>query len=230
MVVGNGMIANTFKSYRDDNDVIIFASGVSNSKDTNAENYRREFELLKEIISQHPLKTLVYFSTCSVEDKDLASSPYVIHKKAIEDFIRENAESFYLFRVSNLAGVSNNPYTLLNYFIFNILREQPLNVWQNAYRNIIGVEDMYSIANYFLQLKESSNKTINIANTENYSVPYILKQIESHLNKKGVYNTIEKGDDYVIDTSSIKPIIQKLHIEFNDDYLPSLLKKYYHSK
>ncbi len=29
---------------------------------------------------------------------------------------------------------------------------------------------------------------------------------------------------------SIEPIIKKLHIDFNDDYLTSLLKKYYHSK
>jgi hypothetical protein len=34
MVIGNGMIANRFMSYKSDRDKIIFASGVSNSKDT----------------------------------------------------------------------------------------------------------------------------------------------------------------------------------------------------
>ena len=34
MVIGNGMIANRFMSYKNDEDIIIFASGVSNSKDT----------------------------------------------------------------------------------------------------------------------------------------------------------------------------------------------------
>ena len=230
MVVGNGMIANTFKSYSTDENIIIFASGVSNSKDTKQENYIREFNLLQQTIHNYTGKTIVYFSTCSIEDKDLALSPYVIHKKKIEEFIRNNTENYYLFRVSNLAGVSNNPYTLLNYFIFNILREQPLTVWKNAYRNIIGVDDMFAIANYFLQEKKEKNTIINIANPENYSVPYILNCIEIHLDKKGTYSEIERGDDYKIDTSTIEPVIKKLDIQFNETYLPSLLKKYYHSK
>ena len=33
MVIGNGMIANRFMNYKDEKDKIIFASGVSNSKD-----------------------------------------------------------------------------------------------------------------------------------------------------------------------------------------------------
>ncbi len=106
---------------------------------------------------ENPGKVLVYFSTCSVEDEDLQRAPYVIHKKAIEKFIEQNVKSYYLFRISNLAGVSNNPYTLLNYFIFNILQNNPLTVWKNAYRNIIGVDDMYTIADHILQEEKLSN-------------------------------------------------------------------------
>lgn len=230
MVIGHGMIANRFMTYKNDKDIIIFASGVSNSKETRQENYVREFELLKETIHNNKNKTIVYFSTCSIDDADLTMSPYVIHKKNLEKFIRENSQSYYIFRVSNLAGVSNNPYTLLNYFILNILREHPLTVWKNAYRNIIGIDDMFAIAHYFLQEKKEINTIINIANPQNYTVPYILKCIETHLNKKGIYNEIERGDDYKINTSTIEPVIKKLGIQFNDTYLSSLLKKYYHSK
>ncbi|MGH2649118.1 MAG: hypothetical protein ACRDE8_16180, partial [Ginsengibacter sp.] len=138
MVIGNGMIANRFAKYEDDNDIIIFASGVSNSKDKEHEHFSREFQLIKKTINDYPKKIFVYFSTCSVEDPDLASAPYVIHKKKVEKFIKENVGKYYLFRISNLAGTSNNPYTLLNYFIFNILNNHPLNVWANAFRNIIG--------------------------------------------------------------------------------------------
>lgn len=230
MVIGNGMIANSFASYKDNEDIIIFASGVSNSKDTVEENFSREFQLLKQIIKDYPEKTLVYFSTCSIQDDDLASSPYVIHKKKIEEYIKKNAPKYYLFRISNLAGVSNNPYTLLNYFIFNILRNHPLTVWKNAFRNIIGVDDMYAIVNYFLQKKENINTTINIANPENYSVPYIIECIEKHLNKKAILNEVERGDNYKIDISTIEPLFKELNIQFNDNYLTALLKKYYHSK
>ncbi len=230
MVVGNGMIANRFMSYKDDDDVIIFASGVSNSKDTVEENFIREFQLLHKTVSDYTDKTLVYFSTCSLEDNDLALAPYVIHKKTVEEFIKRNVAKFYLFRISNLAGTSNNPYTLLNYFIFNILKNLPLTVWKNAYRNIIGIDDMFSIANHLLQKKENINAIINIANPVNYSVPYIVKTIEHHLNKKATVNELDRGDDYKIDVSLIEPLFNKLNIQFNENYLAALLKKYYHSR
>jgi len=230
MVIGNGMIANRFASYKNTDDIIIFASGVSNSKETVEENFLREFTLLKKTIKEHPKNILVYFSTCSVEDTDLALAPYVIHKKKVEAFIKQNAAKYYLFRISNLAGTSNNPYTLLNYFVFNILKNHPLTVWKNAFRNIIGVDNMYSLIDYFLREKENINATINIANPVNYSVPFIIKTIENHLNKKAIVNEVERGDDYKIDVSAIEALFNKLCIEFNDDYLSLLLKKYYHSK
>ncbi|HSV10702.1 MAG TPA: NAD-dependent epimerase/dehydratase family protein [Hanamia sp.] len=230
MVIGNGMIANRFMDYKKDDDIIIFASGVSNSKDTIEQNFSREFELLEKTIKNNAEKILVYFSSCSVEDEDLQNVPYVIHKRNIEKFIQQNATNYYLFRISNVAGVSNNPYTLLNYFILNILQNNIITVWKNAYRNIIGIDDMYSIANIILQEEKLLNTTLNIANPENYSVPSIIRQIEEHLHKKAIFNEIEKGDNYTIDISVIEPIIKKLGIHFNDDYLASILKRYYHSK
>jgi len=224
------MIANRFMSYKDNDDIIIFASGVSNSKDTIEENFIREFQLLHKTVSDYTDKTLVYFSTCSLEDNDLALAPYVIHKKTVEEFIKNNVARFYLFRISNLAGTSNNPYTLLNYFIFNILKNLPLTVWKNAYRNIIGIDDMFSIANHLLQTKENINAIINIANPVNYSVPYIVKTIEHHLNKRATVNELDRGDDYKIDVSLIEPLFNKLNIQFNENYLAALLKKYYHSR
>jgi nucleoside-diphosphate-sugar epimerase len=230
MVVGNGMIANRFAEYQGNDDIIIFASGVSNSKDIVDEHFLREFQLMHRTIKDYPEKIFVYFSTCSVGDIDLALAPYVIHKKKVEEFIKKNVEKYYLFRISNLAGTSNNPYTLLNYFIFNILNNHPLTVWTNAYRNIIDIDDMYAIANYFLSSGENINTTINIANPVNYSVPYIIKTIEEHLNKKATSSETERGDDYTIDVSIIEPLFKQLDIQFGNSYLPDLLKKYYHSK
>ncbi|HEV2832537.1 MAG TPA: hypothetical protein VGW31_11205 [Hanamia sp.] len=230
MVIGNGMIANRFIDYKDDDSIIIFASGVSNSKDTIEQNFLREFALLDKTIKSNTDKALVYFSTCSIEDEELQNAPYVIHKKTIEKFIKETASGYFIFRVSNLAGVSNNPYTLLNYFIFNVLQNHPLKVWKNAYRNIIGIDDMYAITNYILQKNIFVNSTINIANPENYSVPFIINTIETYLRKKAVSFEEDKGDNYNIDISKIEPIISRLNIPFNDDYLASLLKKYYHSR
>lgn len=89
---------------------------------------------------------------------------------------------------------------------------------------------MYAIATEILNEESMSNTTINIANPDNYSVPFIIEKIEAHLNKKAIYKEIKKGDNYKISISTIEPIIRKLNIPFNDNYLSLLLKKYYHSK
>ena len=224
------MIANRFMNYKNDENIIIFASGVSNSKDKTEENFKREFALLKLTIKDNPDKQLVYFSTCSIDDQDLKNAPYVVHKIEIEKFIKDTIAGYFIVRISNLAGVSNNPYTLLNFFVFNILHQHPFTIWKKASRNIIGIDDMFRLVNYFLQENKVSNSVINIANPKNYSVPYIITTIEKHLHKKGIYNEVERGDHYNIDISVIKPIIKKLNIQFNDNYLDLLLKKYYHSK
>lgn len=230
MVIGNGMIATRFMSFQNDNDKIIFASGVSNSKDTTENHYQREIDLLKKTVTNYPEKTLIYFSTCSIEDHDAQNAPYIIHKKNIEKYIRENVENYFIFRASNVVGTSNNPYTLLNYFVFNILQNQPLVVWKNAYRNIIGIDDMYAIAVRVLSDDAYKNQVINIANPQNYSVPYIIRTVEDFLNKKAIATEIPRGENYLIDTSLIDPIINELQLSFDNDYLKSLLKKYYHSR
>jgi nucleoside-diphosphate-sugar epimerase len=111
-----------------------------------------------------------------------------------------------------------------------VLQNHPLTIWKNAYRNIIGIDDMYSIANYILQKNLFVNTTTNIANPENYSVPFIINTIETYLDKKAISFEKDKGDNYNIDISKIEPIINHLNIPFNDDYLASLLKRYYHSR
>jgi nucleoside-diphosphate-sugar epimerase len=230
MVIGNGLIAGKFGDYLADEEKIIFASGVSNSKNINSLDFVRETELLKNVLTHHQDKILIYFSTCSIDDNDLNQTPYVHHKLQIEHFIKQNVHNYYLFRVSNVAGFSNNPYTLLNYFVFKILGDQTFDVWKNAYRNIIDIDDMYIIINKILKEQKFLNQTINIANRENYSVPVIIKKIDEHLNKKARYNEVEKGNNFKISISLIEPLIKELEIEFDENYLSRLLKKYYHSK
>ena len=230
MVLGNGMIANKFIKYESDKKKIIFASGVSNSKNTNKDDFLRELSLLDETIETNPDKSIIYFSTCSIYDRDLKKSPYILHKISLENVIKQKAKKFLIFRVSNVAGVSNNPYTILNYFIFNILQKKPFIIWKNASRNIIDIDDLYTITDELLQTNLYINQIINVANRTSYTVQYIIDQIEKHLNRKAIFTEINKGSSYDIDISAITPVIDKCKIQFTDDYLLKVLKKYYHSK
>ena len=64
MIVGNGLIANLFKN-EDRENVVFFASGVSNSLETEKSAFLREENLLRKTLEENPEKIFIYFSTCS---------------------------------------------------------------------------------------------------------------------------------------------------------------------
>jgi hypothetical protein len=63
MIVGNGLIAREFKNFEHE-EVVYFASGVSNSINPSQSDFNREQKLLIESLKTR--KPLVYFSTTSV--------------------------------------------------------------------------------------------------------------------------------------------------------------------
>ena len=227
MVIGNGLVASKFASYKNDDRFVVFASGVSNSKNTDQAAYQRETDLLQTTIKMHADKTLVYFSTCSINDPAEADSPYVVHKKKIEELIQEDVRSYYIFRVSNLAGKSANQNTILNFFYYHILHNINFDLWTNSARNLVDSDDMFAIADYILQKKIYSNQVINIANPISYSVKEIITALEELLGKRANYISIAKGSKFPIDISLVSPIIEELKINFDETYLSRLLKKYY---
>lgn len=227
MVIGKGLVGKAFEEYKNDDEFLIFASGVSNSKLSTDNDFLREHELLTESIKNNRSKKLVYFSTCSIEDPDLKNTPYSKHKLAMEELIKTNAEKYFIFRLSNLAGHTDNQHTILNFFYQHIKNDLPFQVWGNSERNIIDVEDVYAVTNHILQNNLFSNQVINIANPKNYASTYIVKSIENFCGKKSAFTKVQKGAKFSIDISFIKPIFKLLNIEFTEDYLLQLLKKYY---
>jgi UDP-2-acetamido-2,6-beta-L-arabino-hexul-4-ose reductase len=227
MVIGNGMIAKEFSSYRSDDDHIIFASGVSDSTHSTALSFEREKLLLLDTIRNNPGKKLVYFSTCSIYDPSMKNAAYVRHKISMEELIKEEHAPYTIFRLSNPVGRTGNTNTVFNFFISNIHSGHHFEVWKNASRNIIDIDDMYIICNEILQHEMFSGETVNIANPANYPVPYIIDTIEAHFHKKGKYTMLDKGDGPHIDISAIAPLIKKFNINFDGAYLPGLLQKYF---
>lgn len=227
MITGNGMIAKRFSRFAEDADRLIFASGVSNSSNTDEDAFKKETGLLLEEISKYPGATVVYFSTCSIYDPSLQQSAYVLHKLKMEELIKSVAASFIIFRVSNPVGFTGNVHTLLNYFIEHLISKTNFDVWQYASRNLLDIDDMYRICEAIIEGEQWLNRTINVANPVNYPVLSIIEAIEKHFGIKGNYNLLEKGNSPLIDITDIQPLYSSLHINFGNDYMERLLKKYY---
>jgi hypothetical protein len=106
MIIGNGSIA---KILEDRDDIVFFASGVSNSSCTDEKEYKREFNLLKTITTDNHI---VYFSNLGIYYKE---DRYTQHKQEVEEYIRDNYKSYTIVRIEVCEWVKT-PNTILNVF------------------------------------------------------------------------------------------------------------------
>lgn len=226
MIIGRGMIAKAFSSYSESESILIFASGVSNSLQNNQNEFEREKKLLEESIENNPNFTLVYFGTCSVNDPELSSSPYVNHKKEMEELIKNKCSKYFIFRLSQVVGESNSP-TLINFIVDKVKNKESFNVWKNSTRNLIDVEDVFRIADYLIKNEIFINQITNIASPISLSIFNIVNIIEDFLMVKGNYGIEERGGSYDIDVSKITSYFEKMQTSFNKEYPAFIIKKYY---
>jgi nucleoside-diphosphate-sugar epimerase len=228
MLIGSGLIAHAFVpefSHRDD--VCIYAAGVSNSSCTDAHEFTRERQRLTKALAQagHDV-TFVYFGTCSVADPEARDTPYVQHKLAMEQLVSAHPR-YLILRLPQVAGKTPNPHTLLNYLYARISRSEAFLLWRNAKRNIIDVDDVAAIARQLFADTSMQNITLNIANPTSYSMIDIVHAMESIVGKKAIYEIMERGCEYPIDIGIIRPILNKITVRFDDNYLERVLGKYY---
>ena len=95
MIIGNGNIAKTLI---DNDKLLFFTSGVSDSNCKDEKKYKREIDLLKQVNTE---KHIVYFSNLKIY---YANDRYTKHKIEIDVYIMETYTNFS----SNTHGFSPN--------------------------------------------------------------------------------------------------------------------------
>ena len=79
-----------------------------------------------------------------------------------------------------------------------------------------------------MENKNLTNAIINIANPKSYFVNEIVRNFEKLSNKKANYNLVNKGQrDWDLDTAKTLEMSKKIKVNFNENYLYKILKKYY---
>ncbi len=146
MILGEGDIARVLPERED---LLFFASGVSNSQETSEVEYQREVDLLAE---QPRDAHIVYFSSLAVLN---GTSRYIQHKREMEARIKEFDRNT-IVRIGNTAwGI--NPHTLINHFRGQIERGEPLEI-QDTYRYIVDKDEFL----YWVNLIPEWNCEMNI--------------------------------------------------------------------
>jgi nucleoside-diphosphate-sugar epimerase len=221
MIIGNGMLAKAFIAYKNIQNIIIFASGVSNSKEVKKDNFNREKELLLNNIVNHNNKLLVYFSTCSIEDESQKNSHYMKHKQAMEDLVKTKCLNYYIFRLPQVVGDTNS-LTLVNFLIDSISNNNKFFIQQYATRNLIDVDDVFIICNELISKKKYLNETTNVASPFNIKVIEIVNILENILDKKAIFDLTEEGGGNHINIEKIQYFISDI---FKKNYLKKILIK-----
>ena len=234
MIIGSGFIAKNFKKknilikkYR----IAIYASGVSNSKSINKNNFLRERRKIISYKNEINSMVFIYISTCSIYDPSRKNTAYVKHKLNMENVVKKNFNKFVIVRFPEVVGFNSNKNNLINFFYQKINNNNKFMLWINSKRNIIDIDDAVKLCLNFIKKIKNYKKIkleINIANTMYVSVLSIVNIIEKLTLKKAIYDKIAFGNlHWKIRALVSKRIIQMSSVSFNKYYLEKVLRKYY---
>ncbi len=138
-------------------------------------------------------------------------------EKIVEDF----SDSFYIFRLPQVVGKTSSP-TLVNFLFTSIINGDHLKINMRSTRNLIGITDVFIIANYLITKKMYINEITNIASPYNLNILKIVFLIEKILKKKARYELFDEGYAHSININKIKDIIKNEKL-FLGDYTNNLL-------
>ncbi len=225
MIIGNGLIASLFRENDKENSVF-FASGVSNSLETEKSAFLREENLLRKSLEENPDKIFIYFSTCSIYDSSKNGSLYVNHKLRMEQIVEELSRKFLILRVSNAVGKGGNPNLLMNYLVNAFQQEKEITIHTLATRNLIDADDIKKIT---LKLVKENilNKIINVAYLENFSTSEILEILEKYFNKTAKTSLVKSGQSYLISIPEVESYFVENNLTNKEAYLCRILDRYY---
>ncbi len=225
MIVGQGLVASAFQPYfTDDEAITVFASGVSNSRETRQAEFAREEALLRRTLEK--ADTILYFGSCSVLDPEMAQTPYVRHKLQMEDLVIQ-APRHAIFRLPQVVGRSSNPNLLTNFLRDRICSGEHFQVWEHARRNLMDVDDIAAIVAHLVRTCGVQNRSYNIACPFSVPVIEIVQAFELVLERKAHYSIVNAGAGYAIDVPEVLRASAKLGISYDSAYLVRTIRKYY---
>ncbi len=225
MIVGNGLIAQAFKQQESlFENVIIFASGVSNSKNNHKSEYTRELNKIKQY-SNTTLK-FIYFSSIHVLDPSQKDKSYFKFKFKVETYIKQNFSNYIIYRLPVIMGNGGYKYSLFNFLHDSIMNQKEMQIHINAHRYIMDIENMVFFVAKTIYI---DNQIINFVFDKPFNIIDIISSYEKVLNIQAIYKLVDGGIKFNVDNNKFKKILNRSDLkEFTlQSYLEKIIRKYY---
>ena len=116
---------------------------------------------------------------------------------------------------------------MLNYIFNRIARSERFQVWTNARRNIIDVEDAARIGASLVGEEDARGKYINVANIVDVAMPDVVELMARVVGKKAICDYINRGDADPIDVQRIRTTAERCGVTFGPQYLEKVFRRYY---
>lgn len=222
MIVGDGLLARAFApAFGGDAEVLVFASGVANSAETDPAAFARERALFDRVAARHAGR-LLYFGTCAADGD--AASPYLEHKRAME--ARVLARGGVVLRLPQVVGASRNPHTLANFLAGHIREGRRFTVWAHAERNLVDVADVARIAAAMVPTAAPASR-FAIAAPRSLAMPALVRIFERVLGRAAVHDEEPRGEPMPIEAAAAHAIARSLGIDLEGDYVERVVRRYY---
>lgn len=228
MIIGSGLIGAEFKnSIISDNDqIVIYAKGVSNSNCSDANEFIRDFNSLYDFMqSKNENVILYYISTCGVYSEK--NNLYIKHKLRCEELVR-SYKNIYIVRLPQVAGKVINDNNLCGYIYNCLTYNKKIHIFKNAKRNIIDVEDVKKTLLYIIINEIKMPETFNIAAPEDIDINDFIKSLEIYTGRTLDKIYVEgEACNYKISINDVRGVYSDLKMNFENSYaLKTFIKNY----
>jgi len=224
MVVGNDAIALRFSEYKIQNKYLFFSDGVLEHSRNENTILKEQQTLLKELIQKNPEKTIIYFSSCTLQNKALHENIFCAHKLRMEETVTSLSKEFVIFRLPETTAYETGSLFHKIGEAIRMRKEVKFKVPENI--NLTDPDEIYIAVSQCILEESLRNKTINIANPHLISVSEIVKLFEKFFLKKSRCQFTFQKNKYHADLREIQELFQKRKILFEPETAKIALDKY----
>jgi nucleoside-diphosphate-sugar epimerase len=220
MIVGNGLIGRSLREI-DRDDVIFFASGVSNSKCRDDKEFKREIDLLSKYTGTDNI--FIYFSSVH---SYITNEFYLEHKRKMEKLISSSIKNHIIIRLPQIIGDEGNQSNLINFLLEKIKNGEEFDMYQTK-RSLLDISDLVKIVKFLIESKYVGFFDINY--TETIKVDDIIKIISDFTKNKPLIRSVINMDIEIPENTEFVNMVLGIYIK-EINYNKKIITKYLNKK